>query len=59
VNVNNHTLVFGWSYSDEDIVFRSEGDAITIACEAARRCQLEDYWNLVHGRSSASAGSGG
>ena len=51
VNVRGHHLMFGWGYSDERQVMQSESSAIDTACEAARRAQLEDYWNLVHGRT--------
>jgi hypothetical protein len=50
VYVRGHAIEFGWSYSDDPQTLRAESDAIDVACEAARRAQLEDYWKLVHGR---------
>jgi hypothetical protein len=55
VRIRGHVFEFGWSYSDDDSLFRTEGDAVNIICKAAQRAQLEDYWNLVHGRNSGSS----
>jgi hypothetical protein len=55
VNVRGHALQFGWGYSDDRETLRAESDAIDVACEAARRAQLEDYWSLVHGRTTTTA----
>lgn len=46
VTVREHHLQFGWGYSDKREDTKAETDAIDVACEAARRAQLEDYWNL-------------
>jgi len=54
IMIRGHVLTFGWSYTDED--HRPEMDACHFACQAAQKAQLEDYWNLVHGRDSASIG---
>jgi hypothetical protein len=51
VTIRSQHIEFGWHYSDTDQTVRAETDAIDLVCEAARRAQLEDYWNLVHGHA--------
>ena len=53
VTIRGHVLMFGWSYSDD--TSRAEWDAIELACKAAQKAQLEDYWVLVkqHGTDQA------
>ena len=59
VMVRNHHIEFGWHYTDEPKTMRYESEAIDLVCEAARRAQLEDYWNLVHGQSGTGVSNAG
>jgi hypothetical protein len=55
VGIRDHHMQFGWNYSDDPQTLRAESNAIDVACEAARRAQLEDYWSLIHGRTTTTA----
>ena|SRR5271157_2780492 len=56
VLIRGHAIVFGWSYSDEYDNHLAEMDALTLVVKCAQMAQLEDYWNLVHGRDSGTTG---
>lgn len=52
VLIRGHLVTFGWSYSEEDT--KPERDGLDLAIKAAQMAQLEDYWNIVHGRNSGT-----
>jgi len=56
VMIRGQAIVIGWSYSDEDDNKLAEMDALGLVVKCAQKAQLEDYWNLVHGRDSAIIG---
>jgi hypothetical protein len=47
VNIRGHAMQFSYHYSDEAETIRLETVAVNLACEAARRTQLEDYWKAT------------
>lgn len=49
VNIRGHVMQFSWHYSDNAETIRMESDAIALACGAAQRAQLEDYWKTLNG----------
>jgi hypothetical protein len=57
ITLRGHHVDFGWTYRDDWKVVQDISKAIDVVCKAAQRCQLEDFWNLVHGRSTTDIGS--
>lgn len=53
VTIRGHLISYGWGYSD---IGQETRDTIDTLIHAAQKAQLEDYWNLVHGRNNPTAG---
>jgi hypothetical protein len=56
VTIRGHHISYGWGYGEDGQETR---DTIHMLIQAAQRAQLEDYWNLVHGRSDQQSSSTG
>jgi hypothetical protein len=48
VVIRGHSVVIGWSYSDDSDSRLAEMHALGLVVQCAQKAQLEDYWVLVN-----------